>query len=93
VTIVLSLQTVGIALMLAMLITPAATAYQLTRRLPLMMGVGALIGSSSGVVGLYLSYHLSIASGPAIVLVCTGCFLLAMLFAPHRGWVWRWLAR
>jgi manganese/iron transport system permease protein len=89
VTIVLSLQTVGIALMLAMLITPAAAAYQLTHRLPLMMLVGAMIGATSGVIGLYLSYHLSIASGPSIVLVCTGFFLLAMLFAPKRGWVWQ----
>ncbi len=88
-TVVVSLQTVGIALMLAMLITPAATAYLLTRRLPIMMLLGAAIGAISGVCGLYLSYHISVASGPAIVLVCTGAFVLAMLFAPQRGWVWR----
>lgn len=89
ITIVVSLQTVGIALMLAMLITPAATAYQLTRRLPIMMLIGAVVGAVSGVVGLYLSYYLSVASGPAIVLVCTAFFLLAMAFAPRRGWLWR----
>lgn len=89
VTIVVSLQTVGIALMLAMLITPPATASMLTQRLPLMMFLGALISSGSGITGLYLSYHMSIASGPAIVLVCTLCFLLTMLFAPQRGWLWR----
>lgn len=89
VTIVVSLQTVGVALMLAMLVTPAATAYLLTRRLPTMMAVAALIGAVSGVVGLYLSYAISIASGAAIVLVCTGIFLVVALFAPPRGWVWR----
>ncbi|MCO5242828.1 MAG: metal ABC transporter permease [Anaerolineae bacterium] len=89
VTIVAALQVVGVALMLAMLVTPAATAYLLTRRLPSMMAVAALIGAVSGVVGLYLSYYISIASGAAIVLVCTGIFLVVALFAPPRGWVWR----
>ena len=89
VAIVVSLQTVGIALMLAMLVTPPATAYLLTRRLPSMMVLAAAIGATSGVIGLYLSYYVSIASGPAIVLVCTAFFLLAALFAPHRGWVWQ----
>ncbi|MBA3533355.1 MAG: metal ABC transporter permease [Ardenticatenales bacterium] len=87
-TIVVSLQTVGVALMLAMLITPAASAYLLTRRLPTMMALAALIGALSGVVGLYLSYYGGIASGAAIVLVCTALFLLAFLFAPGRGWLW-----
>lgn len=89
ITIVISLQAVGIALMLAMLITPAATAYLLTQRLHTMMLTGAAIGAISGCIGLYLSYYISIASGPAIVLVCTLFFILAMLFAPQRGWVWR----
>lgn len=89
VAIVVSLRTVGVALMLAMLVTPAATAYLLTRRLPIMIGLAALIGASSGIVGLYLSYYISVASGAAIVLVCTGMFLLAFCFAPHRGLVWR----
>jgi manganese/iron transport system permease protein len=89
VAIVVSLQTVGIALMLAMLVTPPATAYLLTRRLPNMMVLAAAIGATSGVIGLYLSYYVSIASGPAIVLVCTAFFLLAALFAPGRGWVWQ----
>lgn len=89
VAIVVSLQTVGIALVLAMLVTPAATAFLLTRRLPLMMALAALIGALSGVVGLYLSFYFSIASGAAIVLVCTAVFLLVFMFAPHRGWVWQ----
>jgi manganese/iron transport system permease protein len=60
--------------MVAMLVTPAATAYLLTKRLPVMMAIAATIASISGVIGLYLSYYLSIASGSAIVLTCTGFF-------------------
>jgi manganese/iron transport system permease protein len=89
VAIVVSLQTVGVALMLGMLITPAATAYLLTRRMLPMMAVAALIGTLSSVVGLYLSYYAGVASGAAIVLVCTAFFGLAALFAPGRGWVWQ----
>ncbi len=89
-TIVVSLQTVGVALMVAMLVTPAATAYLLTRRLPTMMALSALIGALSGIVGLYLSYYVSVASGAAIVLVCTAFFLLTLLFSPQRGLVWVW---
>ncbi|MFH1635268.1 MAG: metal ABC transporter permease [Chloroflexota bacterium] len=74
VAIVVSLQTVGVALMVAMLVTPAATAYLLTRRLPVMMLLAAVIASISGVAGLYLSFYLSIASGAAIVLTCTAIF-------------------
>jgi len=74
VTIVVSLQTVGVALMVAMLVTPAATAYLLTKRLPVMMALSAAMASISGVIGLYLSYYLSIASGAAIVLTCTAIF-------------------
>jgi ABC-type Mn2+/Zn2+ transport system permease subunit len=85
VVIVVSLQTVGVALMVAMLVTPAGTAYLLTRRLPVMMALAALIGALSGIVGLYISYYASVASGAAIVLVCTFAFLVALLFAPGRG--------
>jgi manganese/iron transport system permease protein len=91
--IVVSLQTVGVALMVAMLVTPAATAYLLTHRLAVMMALAAFIGALSGAVGLYLSYHVSVASGAAIVLVCTAFFLLALLFSPRRGLVWGWVRR
>ncbi len=77
--IVVSLQTVGVALMVAMLVTPAATAYLLTRRLPTMMVLAAAIASASGVIGLYISYYASIASGAAIVLTSTTFFALAWL--------------
>jgi len=88
VTIVIALQTVGVALTVAMLVTPAAAASLLSRRLPVMMATAAAIGAFSGVAGLYLSYYVNVASGPAIVLVCTAIFLLAFLFAPSRGLIW-----
>ena len=89
ITIVTALQVVGIALALAMFITPAATASLLTRRLPSMMAIAAGIGVFSGVAGLYLSFYLNIASGAAVVLVATLIFLITFLFAPSRGIVWR----
>lgn len=79
IAIVVSLQTVGVALMVAMLVTPAATAFLLTKRLPRMMTLAALIAALSGVIGLYLSFYLGIASGAAIVLTCTAIFLLVWL--------------
>lgn len=74
---VVSLQTVGVALMVAMLVTPAATASLLTRRMNIMMILAALIASFAGVVGLYVSYYANVASGAAIVLTSTLFFLLA----------------
>lgn len=85
VTIVISLQVVGIALMIAMLVTPAATASLLTRRLPAMMLTAGAIGAGSGVIGLYASFYLNIASGPAVVLVASLIFVLVFLFAPRKG--------
>ena len=78
VTVAVSLQTVGVALMVAMLVTPAATAYLLTQRLSRMMLLASIIAALSGIIGLYLSYYLSIASGAAIVLTATLFFLLAL---------------
>lgn len=83
--IVVSLQTVGVALMVAMLVTPAAAAFLLTRRLPLMMVLAALIAALSGVIGLYVSYYASVASGAAIVLTCTAFFILAWAFRSLRA--------
>jgi manganese/iron transport system permease protein len=89
VAIVVSIQIVGIALVVAMLVTPPATALFLTRRLWRMMAVAAVIGTMSGVAGLYISYYWSIAAGPAIVLVATANFIIAFLMAPGRGLLWR----
>jgi ABC-type Mn2+/Zn2+ transport system permease subunit len=93
VTIVVALQTVGIALVLAMLVTPAATAQLLTRRLPTMMATAALFGAVANVSGLYLSYYVNIASGPAMVLMATAFFLVTFCFAPRRGIVAQWIVR
>lgn len=84
VTIAVALQTVGVALMVAMLVTPAATAYLLTRRLIVMMALAAGFAALAGVIGLYISYYASIASGAAIVLVATLFFLAAYLLAPRQ---------
>ncbi len=84
VTVAVALQTVGVALMVAMLITPATTAYLLTRRLPTMMGLATFFAILSGVIGLYLSYYLGIASGAAIVLVATFFFIGVFLLRRPR---------
>jgi manganese/iron transport system permease protein len=76
IAIVVSLQAVGVALVVAMLVTPAATASLLTRRLPVLMSLAALIAAFSGIIGLYFSYYFNIASGAAIVLTCTVFFML-----------------
>jgi manganese/iron transport system permease protein len=84
VTVAVSLQTVGVALVVAMLVTPPATAYLLTRRLSQMMLLAGVFASLAGVIGLYLSYYLSIASGAAIVLTATMFFMLAFLYKRMR---------
>lgn len=93
VVIVVSIQAVGVALVLAMLVTPASSAYLLTRRLPTMMLAGAAIGALSAVLGLYLSFYWNVASGPAIVLIETAVFFLVFALAPGRGLVWSWARR
>ena len=84
-TIVISLKAVGIVLVVAMLVTPAATAQLLVRRLHLIMAVGAGVGVVSSVVGLYLSYHADVAASAAVVLTATVIFLLTFLLSPRRG--------
>ncbi|MDI6696538.1 MAG: metal ABC transporter permease [Anaerolineales bacterium] len=88
-TIVISIQTVGVGLVAAMLVTPAATAYLLARRLPTMMALSAIFGAISSLTGLYLSYYADIPSGAAIVLVATFIFLLAFFFSPRQGFLTR----
>lgn len=84
-TIVVSLQAVGIILVVAMLVTPAATAQLLTQRFGHLMLVAVLIGIFSPVVGLYVSYWLNSASGATIVLVETALFLVALLVGPRSS--------
>jgi manganese/iron transport system permease protein len=92
-TIVTSMQTVGVGLVAAMLVTPGATAFLLTKRLPAMMGLAALLGALSSLVGLYISYYLNIASGSTIVLTATLFFLLAYLFSPRKGIFKNWVKK
>ncbi len=88
-TIVVSLQIVGVGLVAAMLVTPGATAYLVTRRLSRMMVLAAGLGAFSGVVGLYLSFYFNVASGAAVVLTATVLFVLVFLLAPHKGVLWQ----
>ena len=82
---VVALKAVGIVLVVAMLVTPAATAALLVRRLHLIMLVGAGLGLASSVIGLYVSYYASVASGAAIVLVATFIFAVVLVLSPRRG--------
>lgn len=82
---VASLQTVGIILVVAMLITPAATAYLLTDRLSIMLWLSAILGASASVIGLYFSYTYNLASGATIVVASTCLFFLAFIFSPKHG--------
>ena len=91
VTTVASLRVVGIVLVLALLVTPAATAALLARRLPGIMTFSVLVGLISTVAGLYLSFHADLPSGPSIVVMATGIFLAALLFSPSKGVIWQGL--
>ncbi len=84
-TAVAGLQTVGIILVVAMLVTPGATAYLLTDRFDRMMVLAMLSGVFSSVIGTYISYHIDGATGGCIVVVQTLLFVLAMIFAPKHG--------
>jgi iron/zinc/copper transport system permease protein len=86
---VASLQTVGIILVVAMLITPAAAAYLLTERLWVMIFLAAGIGVVSSIVGLYFSFTYNLASGATIVIAATAFFVLVFLFSPKHGLVWK----
>jgi len=88
-TIVASLETVGIILVVAMLVTPGATAHLLTDRFATMLAISVGVGVVSAVAGLALSVKLDVASGGTIVLVASGLFLLALLAAPRHGLIVR----
>jgi manganese/iron transport system permease protein len=101
-TIIASMQAVGVILVIALLVGPALTAYLLVKELHQMMLLGAAFGSLSSVVGVYLSYFFNLPSGPAIVLTSSTLFMLALLFSPSQGILthpnrsgrlWRWLNR
>ena len=83
--IVIGIQAAGIVLVMAMLITPAATAYLLARRFVGMMVLGAVVGAASAVIGLYLSFNADLPSGPAMALFATLVFAGAAVF--KGGWL------
>ena len=80
VVVVLALKAVGVILVISMLITPAATALLLVQNFGRAMAVAVLIGVSSAVSGLYLSWHFNLPSGPLMALAATGFFVLAVLY-------------
>lgn len=85
---VVSLQSVGVILVVSLLITPASTAYLLTHKLSSMLWVSALVGAISAVIGLYLSVTYNLPSGVVIVLAATSIFILVFLFNPYTGLLW-----
>jgi len=85
VTVVVSVQAVGVVLVVAMLVTPSATAYLLTDRFHRVMLAGAGFGAFSALVGFYLSYYLNVPSGGAIVLVASALFALVAMLSPRRA--------
>lgn len=92
VAIVIGLQTVGVVLMSAMLVAPAAAARQWTDRLGLMVVLAGVFGALSGIIGAVLSATArGLSTGPTIVLVVSGFVVLSLLFAPNRGLLWNWL--
>ncbi|PSB47244.1 hypothetical protein C7B77_24410 [Chamaesiphon polymorphus CCALA 037] len=84
-TAVAALQTVGIILVVAMLVTPGATAYLLSDRFDVMMLIAMASGIFSSVMGTYISYHIDGSTGGCIVVLQTLLFLVAMIFAPKHG--------
>jgi manganese/zinc/iron transport system permease protein len=92
VAIVLGLQTVGVVLMSAMVVAPAAAARQWTDRLGVMVGLSALFGALAGVSGAMISSSMArLPTGPTIVLCISAIVLVSILLAPNRGLVWRWM--
>jgi ABC-type Mn2+/Zn2+ transport system permease subunit len=84
-TAVAALQTVGATLVVAMLVTPGATAYLLTDRFAKMIGIATVMGTLCGMVGAYASYYLNGSTGGCIVVLQTLLFLMALLLAPKHG--------
>lgn len=84
-TIIASMQAVGVILVIALLVGPALTAYLWVKELHQMMLLGAGIGALDSIVGIYISYYANLPSGPAIVLVSSSLFLLTLFLSPTQG--------
>jgi len=83
-TVVISIKVVGIILVSALLVTPAATAYQLTENFKKMMALSIVVSVCSSILGLFFSYWLNTASGATIVVIVTLIFFIAFTFSPKR---------
>ncbi|MFN4274143.1 MAG: metal ABC transporter permease [Aliihoeflea sp.] len=84
---VAALQTVGAFLVIAMVVTPGATAYLLTDRFPRLIAISVAVGATTSFVGAYLSYFIDGATGGVIVVLQTLVFLAAFVFAPRHGYL------
>ncbi|OLT25368.1 hypothetical protein BJF83_23080 [Nocardiopsis sp. CNR-923] len=89
VTVVVALQAVGIILVVAMVIIPGATAYLLTDRFERMLLISASVAVAAAFVGVFASFHVNVSTGGSIVLAQAGAFVLAYLFSPRQGVLWR----
>ncbi len=83
-TIIVSMQVIGVTMLVGVLIIPAATARLLTDRFPVMLALSALIGTVSGLLGIYVSYFLDVSSGANVVLTATAFFALAYAWSAVR---------
>ena len=94
VAVVLGLRTVGVVLMAAMLVTPAAAARQWTDRLGVMIAIGGGLGMAAGAAGAWISaLETRIPTGPVIVLCATALLIVSLLVSPRRGLLWAWVRR
>lgn len=84
-TIVTGMKAVGVILVIALMVGPALTAFLLVKELHWMMLVGAGLGATASLIGIYLSYYLDIPSGPTIALTVFGLFLLVLMISPSQG--------
>ena len=92
-TVVAGLKTTGVILVVAMVITPASAAYQLTNRFSRMLLLAGLFGGLSAILGMILAFVINAPSGPSMVLVATLIFALSMLFSPSHGYVFEKLRK
>lgn len=88
IAIVIGVQVVGVALVAALVVTPAAAARFFVHRLHHLMILAGIIGAGSGIIGIYLAWYLQVAPSASVVLTMTAIFLLAFLFAPGKGYLW-----
>lgn len=90
---VTAMQSVGTILIVALLITPAATAYLYANSLKVMLVMSSLLGALASVLGLYLGYTFNVAAGSSIVLTSAMMFLISFFVSPKQGYLKRWMQK